>query len=118
MGNPSRLFLCRKLNSRLRVMMRGAQRIVALFLCPDANSLLAAINEIRRTTTMASKETTEVIDLPINEKFGLSIKEASAFFGIGIKKMRRLAETHRNEFAFYNGNRYIFIESLTLIPVW
>lgn len=41
---------------------------------------------------MASKETTEVIDLPINEKFGLSIKEASAFFGIGIKKMRRLAE--------------------------
>ena len=45
---------------------------------------------------MASKETTEVIDLPINEKFGLSIKEASAFFGIGIKKMRRLAETHRN----------------------
>ena len=47
---------------------------------------------------MASKETTEVIDLPINEKFGLSIKEASAFFGIGIKKMRRLAETHRNEY--------------------
>ena len=48
MGNPSRLFLCRKLNSRLRVMMRGAQRIVALFLCPDANSLLAAINEITK----------------------------------------------------------------------
>lgn len=39
----------RKLNSRLRVMMRGAQRIVALFLCPDANSLLAAINEINKT---------------------------------------------------------------------
>ena len=61
---------------------------------------------------MASKETTEVIDLPINEKFGLSIKEASAFFGIGIKNMRRLAETHRNEFAFYNGNRYIIIRHL------
>ena len=29
--------------------MRGAQRIVALFLCPDANSLLAAINEINKT---------------------------------------------------------------------
>ena len=48
MGNPSRLFICRKINSRLRVMMRGAQRIVALFLCPDANSLLAAINEITK----------------------------------------------------------------------
>lgn len=26
--------------------------------------------------------------------------------------MRRLAETHRNEFAFYNGNRYIIIRHL------
>ena len=36
----------------------------------------------------------------------------SVFFGIGVKKMRRLAETHRNEFAFYNGNRYIIIRHL------
>ena len=68
---------------------------------------------------MASKGTAiDSTDLQISEKYGLSIKEASAFFGIGIKKMRRLAETHRNEFAFYNGNRYIFIESMTVIPVW
>ena len=57
MGNPSRLFICRKINSRLRVMMRGAQRIVALFLCPDANSLLAAINEITKGgQTMKNKD--------------------------------------------------------------
>lgn len=59
---------------------------------------------------MASKGTAiDSADLQVSEKYGLSIKEASAYFGIGIKKMRRLAETRKNDFAFYNGNRYIII---------
>lgn len=61
---------------------------------------------------MPSRENTETLALPISEKYGLSVREASAYFGIGVKKMRRLAETHRNEFAFYNGNRYIIIRHL------
>lgn len=31
-------------------------------------------------------------EIPLNEKYVLSINEAAAYFGIGIKKMRRLAE--------------------------
>ena len=31
-------------------------------------------------------------EVPINEKYTLTIKEASQYFNIGIKKMRRLAE--------------------------
>ena len=32
------------------------------------------------------------IMVPVSEKFMLSIREASAYFSIGTKKMRRLAE--------------------------
>ena len=30
--------------------------------------------------------------LPVSEKYMLTIKEAAAYFNIGIKKMRRIAE--------------------------
>ena len=30
--------------------------------------------------------------IPINEKYSLTIQEASEYFSIGVKKMRRLAE--------------------------
>lgn len=48
-------------------------------------------------------------NIPMNEKYALSIKEASEYFGIGIKKMRRLAEEHTSTFAVYSGNRYLII---------
>ena len=43
----------------------------------------------------------------MNEKYLLSIKEASVYFSIGIKKMRRLAEDNLGGFAVYSGNRYL-----------
>lgn len=49
--------------------------------------------------------------LPISEKFTLTIKEASEYFSIGIKNMRRLAEENTDSFAVYNGNRYLIIRS-------
>ena len=49
--------------------------------------------------------------LPLNEKFTLSVKEAAAYFGIGIKKMRRLAEEHTSSFAIMSGNRYLIIRT-------
>ena len=48
-------------------------------------------------------------NVPMNEKYTLSIKEAAAYFGIGIKKMRRLAEDHTDTFAVLSGNRYLII---------
>jgi len=47
------------------------------------------------------------VRLPVSEKYLLSIREAAAYFGIGIKKMRRLAEDNLGRFAVYSGNRYL-----------
>ena len=48
-------------------------------------------------------------DISVNEKYTLTIKEAAAYFNIGVKKMRRLAEDHLGEFAVCTGNRYLII---------
>lgn len=50
-------------------------------------------------------------DLPLNEKYTLSIKEAAVYFNIGIKKMRRLAEHNMGDFALVSGNRYLIIRT-------
>jgi excisionase family DNA binding protein len=50
-------------------------------------------------------------EIPMNEKYTLSIKEAAVYFGIGIKKMRRLAEDHTSSFAVLSGNRYLIIRT-------
>ena len=41
----------------------------------------------------------------------LSIREAALYFGIGIKKMRRLAEEYRGQFSVFSGNRYLINRS-------
>ena len=49
--------------------------------------------------------------LATSEKYSLTIKEAADYFGIGIKRMRRLAEDHLGTFSAYNGNRYLIIRA-------
>lgn len=46
-------------------------------------------------------------ELPIQEKFMISLKEAGYYFNIGIKKMKRMAELNEGGFALYNGNRWL-----------
>ncbi|MEE3416710.1 MAG: excisionase [Prevotella sp.] len=43
------------------------------------------------------------------DKYTLTLREASEYFNIGDKKIRRLAEDHRGEFALYSGNKYLII---------
>ena len=50
-------------------------------------------------------------NIPLNEKYTLTIKEAEAYFNIGVKKMRRLAEEHTSSFSIYSGNRYLIIRT-------
>ena len=50
-------------------------------------------------------------NIPLNEKYTLTIKEAVAYFNIGVKKMRRLAEEHTSSFSIYSGNRYLIIRT-------
>ena len=49
--------------------------------------------------------------IPVQEKYALTIREASEHFSIGIKKMRRLAEDNLGRFAIYSGNRYLIIRT-------
>ena len=50
-------------------------------------------------------------EVPLGEKYTLSIKEAAVYFNIGIKKMRRLAEENMGDFALISGNRYLIIRT-------
>ena len=50
-------------------------------------------------------------DVPITlgEKYMLTIREASIYFNIGVKKIRRLAEDNLGVFSIYSGKRYLII---------
>ncbi len=48
-------------------------------------------------------------NIPVQNKFMLSVKEASQYFGIGTKAMRRIAEDHKGHFSVIHGNRYMII---------
>ncbi len=57
------------------------------------------------------KTKTENVTVPVSEKYMLTIREASVYFNIGIKKMRRLAEDNAGRFAVFSGNRYLIIRA-------
>ena len=59
----------------------------------------------RRDTMNAESNET----LPVSEKYMLIIKEAAAYFNIGIKKLRRIAEDNLGTVAVYCGNRFLII---------
>ena len=61
---------------------------------------------IEKHDTSGSVENTLV---PVSEKYTLTIKEAAAYFNIGIKKMRRIAEDNLGTVAVYCGNRFLII---------
>lgn len=47
--------------------------------------------------------------LPVSEKYMLTIKEAAAYFNIGTKKMRRIAEDNLGTVAGFCGNRFLIV---------
>lgn len=49
--------------------------------------------------------------IPVSEKYLLTIKEASEYFSIGIKKMRRLEKDNLGRFAVYSLNCYLIIHT-------
>ena len=49
--------------------------------------------------------------IPICEKYALTIREASVYFNIGIKKLRRIAEDNLGRFAVLSGNRLLIIRT-------
>ena len=51
------------------------------------------------------------VTVPVCEKYTLTIREAAAYFNIGMKKMRRLAEENTGRFAVFSGNRYLILRT-------
>lgn len=49
------------------------------------------------------------VPITLGEKYMLTIREASIYFNIGVKKIRRLAEDNIGVFSIYSGNRYLII---------
>ena len=50
--------------------------------------------------------------IPLNEKYTLTIREASEYFGIGERKIRTLARLNNyGGFAIFNGNRVLIIRT-------
>lgn len=49
------------------------------------------------------------VPITLGEKYMLTIREASIYFNIGVKKIRRLAEDNIGVFSIYSGNRYLKI---------
>lgn len=48
-------------------------------------------------------------EIKLSEKYLLSIHEANQYFGIGIKKMRDMAEKNEGEYSLLMGNRWCII---------
>lgn len=49
------------------------------------------------------------VELPVSEKYMLTINEAAAYFSIGVKKLRRMAEDNEGKFAVTMGSRYLIV---------
>lgn len=49
------------------------------------------------------------IEVPIKDKYLLTIREAGAYFGLGTKYMRRIAKLNEGGFAIFIGNKYMII---------
>lgn len=49
--------------------------------------------------------------MPAKEKYMLTVQEASEYFNIGLKQMRRIAENHQDTFSIFQGNRYLIIRT-------
>ena len=79
------------------------EKSAGFFVCK--NSLFLGVGKQKEDNAMKKD------NLPVSEKYTLSINEAAQYFGIGINKMRRLAEENLGVFAVYSGNRYLIIRS-------
>ena len=52
---------------------------------------------------------TKMNDIPLNERYTLTINESSQYFHIGVKRLRRLAEMNVGVFSIRCGNRFLIV---------
>jgi len=54
---------------------------------------------------MIKEEKKDIV--PVSQKYLLTVNEAAAYFNIGSKKIRRIAEEYIGELSLYSGNRLL-----------
>lgn len=74
-------------------------------------SLVPAVEKPAEIIPMKSTKAEPPAAVPIPEKYLLTIKEASAYFNLGVKQLRKLAEENMSGFSIRNGSRYLIIRS-------
>ncbi len=50
-----------------------------------------------------------VQEIPITEKYNLTVNEAAVYFNIGQKRIRELVQMNPGRFAFQSGNRILIV---------
>ena len=73
------------------------------------SSIIPSENKSAEIIPLRSTRVETVAVVPIHKKYLLTIREASAYFNIGVKRMRRLAEDNTDSFSLCNGSRYLII---------
>ncbi len=48
-------------------------------------------------------------NIPLSERYALTITEASRYYNIGPRRLRLMAEEHLGDFAIFSGNKYLII---------
>ena len=61
---------------------------------------------MKETNRVAGSCKTEI---PISEKYMLTVKETLEYFNIGIKNMRKMAEQNTGAYVIFLGNRYLIV---------
>ncbi len=67
--------------------------------------LLSEMKKNRNTLKRSTLLNKEYNDIPIKDKFLLTLAEASKYFGIGQNKIRELIKEPECNYVLYNGNK-------------
>lgn len=51
----------------------------------------------------------EEVMVPIKDRYTLTVKEAGAYFNIGVKRIRRIIAEHPNQFTISCGNKQLIV---------
>ena len=65
--------------------------------------------ESNNQNTVTEEDSSRKNEIPMNQRYTLSLNEAGQYFHIGVKRLRRLAECNIGNFSVRCGNRYLIV---------
>lgn len=65
--------------------------------------------KLNNQNTVTEQDGSRKNEIPMNQRYTLSLNEAGQYFHIGVKRLRRLAECNIGNFSVRCGNRYLIV---------